>query len=626
MTSVIRRRSSGRCALIAIWCGVSAMAISWPERAFSGTASGVQDQVPSQSGGPVLRSEVDLQTVSVQVKDKEGNNVMGLASRDFSVREDGKPQKIAFFDAGTGPVTVAVLVDSSSSMLRKGRLGSAQEIATRFMRIARPGDEIRAMDFTQWTGPFEHITQQQISNLGPVSVGAAGGTGSAIYDAIASAICHLRNSSSPRQAIIVITDGVDEHSRIGLDQLIDFVRSQRAQLFLIGLPSRPGFPFSRHIEPKVTLVTGHDIDNPRVVFARLAKEAGAQTFIPESENGLQDALRAVSNLLDSEYTLAYYPPKTSRKLRTIELKVDQTGARVLGSRFVVANPDSSNIVHFLKSTCTVSPELHPYPYESHLTNRPSGMVYRDDFSDRNSGWPEHPDSHYVSGGYELSTFVRQRQYGREQAGSAINWPGASAKEWTYRDNVIAAYGPSWHDFRVSAKMEAVFNRPPDIDKYHFSHSVHPAAGLVFRMNEEGYYALLVSPSAAEYKRELAFEVVAMTFQGDSFAQSVIVPWTTVNWASPTEAQLAVQDMADQITIFVDGQQVGAARDDRFTNGYVGFTVSAPARATFSDLEVEQTPEFRPTVPRCTRSSEAFDFPALILPAIIEWLSLEPVLE
>ena len=157
----------------------------------------------------------------------------------------------------------------------------------------------------------------------------------------------------------------------------------------------------------------------------------------------------------------------------------------------------------------------------------------------------------------------------------------------YRDNVVAAYGPSWHDFRLSARMKAVFERPPrwDIQK-HFSHPVHPAAGLVFRMNEKGYYALLVSPSV-EHKKKLAFAVVAMTFQSDSFAESVIVPWTTVDLASPTEAQLAVQDIVDAITIFLDGQQVGTARDDRFTDGYVGFTVSAPAHATFSSLLVEQ---------------------------------------
>jgi hypothetical protein len=107
------------------------------------------------------------------------------------------------------------------------------------------------------------------------------------------------------------------------------------------------------------------------------------------------------------------------------------------------------------------------------------------------------------------------------------------------------------------------------------------------MNEKGYYALLVSPSAEEHKKKLAFEVVAMTLQGDSFAESVIVPWTTVDRASPTESQLTVQDIGDQIAILVDGQQVGAAHDQRFTDGYVGFTVAAPAHATFSNLLVEQ---------------------------------------
>lgn len=581
--------SSGQCVLIAISFGISAIAAASTHRAFCTTSFCPQQSAPPQSGESVLRFEVDLQTVNVQVKDKQGNNVLGLAAHDFSVRENGEPQKIAFFDAGNGPVTVAVLVDSSSSMVRQGQLGSAQEIAARFMRIARPGDEVWAMGFTEWMGPFVQITQKQVSSPGPITVPGAGGSGSAVYDATATALCHLRSSSTPRQAIILITDGLDEHSRLSLDQLIDLVRLQRAQLFLIGLPSRQEFRSFDETKPKITLVTGHDIDNPEVVFDRLAKEASAETFIPKSENGLQDALKSVSNLLESEYTLAYYPPKTSRKLRRIEVNVDRRGARVPTSRFIVANPDAGVLVHYVEGTCAVSPKSHPYPYDSHVTDGPGGMVYRDDFSDRRSGWPEHPSSHYVSGGYELSTHEQTGAHLTPRPMTPESGISSSSETVvaTYRDNVVAAYGPSWRDFRVSARIKAVFERPPrwDIHKQ-FSHPVHPAAGLVFRMNEKGYYALLVSPSV-EHKKKLAFAVVAMTFQGDSFAESVIVPWTTVDLASPTDAQLGVQDIADAITIFLDEQQVGAARDDRFTDGYVGFTVSAPAHASFSNLLVEQ---------------------------------------
>lgn len=560
----------------------------------------------AQSGGPI-RSQVDLQTVDVQVKDKNGNDAKGLTASDFTVREDGKPQKIAFFDTGNGPVSVAVLVDSSTSMVLKGHLGSAREIAARFMRIARPGDRVWAMDFTEWTGPFEEVTARQLSNPGPVNVPAAGGQGSAVYDAIATAICHLRGSKDPRQAIIVITDGVDEHSRISLDQLIELVRSQRAQLFLIGFPSRPEFRFFDHTPPKVTLVTGHDIDNPDFVFERLAKEAGAQTFIPKSENGLQDALKAVSNLLEAEYTLAYYPPKTSGKLRRIEVKVSRRGARVLTSRFLVANPDSADTVHFVKGACVVSPKFHPYSYESHLTNGPGGTVYHDDFSDLTSGWPQHPDSHYVPRGYELST--AERTSGEDtppMASGAFSLGETTSFLATYRDNVVASWGPSWWNFRVSASMKALFQRPSPVNgRVQFSHSVRPAAGLVFRMNEKGYYALLVSPTSefkkkelvsrpGKYKEKLAFEVAAMTFQVDSttgrpsFVPSVIMPWIVVDGASATDAQLAVDDVGDRITIFVNGRQVGSVHDSRFTEGCVGFIVLAPASATFGDLLVEQT--------------------------------------
>ena len=522
------------------------------------------------------------------MKDKQGNNLLGLEARDFTVLKNGKPQKTAFFDAGSGPVTVAVLVDSSSSMVAEGRVASAAEIAARFMRIARPGDEIWAMDFTERTGPFEKITQEQVDS-GPVKVPSAGGVGSALYDAIATALCQLQSSSNPRRAIIVITDGIDEHSRLSLNQLIDLVRSQRVQLFLVGFPSRPEFRSFDDTQPKVTLVTGHDIDNPDFVFDRLAKEGRAEAFIPKSESGLRDALKAVLDLLESEYTLAYYLPRTPGKLRRIEVNVDRRGARVLKNRFIVANPDAAELVHYVEGTCTVSPEFHPYPYDSHVTEGPGGMVYRDDLLDPRSGWPQHPGSHYVSGGYELSTLERTGTdvTPRQMIATGEMSSSSTSIVRTYRDNIVAAYGPSWHDFRASATIKPAFERPHRWDIHRqFSRPVHSAAGLVFRMNEEGYYALLVS-SFTESRNNLAFALVAMTFQGDSFAQSMIMPWTTVDRASPKEVQIAVQDIADEITISVDGQQVGVTHDDRFADGYVGFTVSAPAHASFSNLLVEQ---------------------------------------
>ena len=167
-------------------------------------------------------------------------------------------------------------------------------------------------------------------------------------------------------------------------------------------------------------------------------------------------------------------------------------------------------------TCVVSPESHPYPFESHVTNGPSGTVYRDDFSDRNSGWPQHPDSHYVSGGYELSTVERTTADITAAADDTeASCRAAQANDDsgpTYRDNVVAAYGPSWRDFHVSATMKGEFEGPRP-SAVHACNSRIPFGQRRPRlsMNQKGYYALLVSPSVRNEKK-LAFEVVARTFK------------------------------------------------------------------------------------------------------------------
>lgn len=83
----------------------------------------------SQSQPPTIRVETDLQPIDVQVRDGKGNSIRDLAANDVTVLENGKAQKIAFFDAGSGPVAVAVLVDSSNSMYPDGRPGSAEGVA-----------------------------------------------------------------------------------------------------------------------------------------------------------------------------------------------------------------------------------------------------------------------------------------------------------------------------------------------------------------------------------------------------------------------------------------------------------------------------------------------------------------
>jgi VWFA-related protein len=531
----------------------------------------------AQSQPPAIRVETDLQPIDVQVKDAKGNNIRDLTANDFDVLENGKRQEVAFFDAGNGPVAVAILVDSSDSMYDNGRPGSAASLAAQFMATARTGDEVWGMDFSDQMGPFQQLSAEDLRNPSASTLAPAPSHGSALYDAIATALCHLHTSTNLRQAVIVITDGVDQYSRLNLEQLIGLVRSSRAQLFMIGLQSLPEFGFHGHAEPKLTLITGHDIDNPVVVFDDLMKESGAESFLLRSQSGLNEALKAVSDVLQSEYTLAYYPPpNTSDKPRKIQVKVDRHGAHVLAREFIDSEADASRFVHFDQLACTVSPEFHPYPYEARLTRGANGMTYREDFSDPHTGWPDHPDSHYVSGGYQLS-----------------NAPVINRGVEEAAQNVIAAYGPWWSDFRASVMLRilpaAQIADPERGPQWQFPDAAGPAAGLVFRMSSKGYYALLVSGTVN--KSRISVELVRRDFlpgEQRDYSETKIVPWTVSGLLQPSGTTVSVESMGSQITIFADAHEIKTVQDPIYDEGFVGFIVSGPEQAIFKNLVVEQS--------------------------------------
>jgi len=329
---------------------------------------------PAQT--PVFKVDTNLQSIAVQVTDKQGNYVRGLTASDFTLLEDGKPQKIAFFEAESQPISLAMLIDVGRSMDWGGKLDRALVLLAPLMRGNLPEDEIFFMPFTDEAGPFEQLSAEE--RLQRPTIPLLGHRGSAVYDALASALCHMRTAKNVRQAIVVITDGVDEQSRLGLGQLIGLVRSSNPQVFMIGLYDTPEYELYANSHKTVTIVGLREIDNPLVVFNRLAKESGAESFFPSSEKDLKKALDRISALLKAQYVLAYYPEKLD-KVRKIEAKVDRKGVKI-SARGSVGSETSVEAVHFAATGCEVSSHDHRYPWESRVTSGSgSPMVYHEDF-------------------------------------------------------------------------------------------------------------------------------------------------------------------------------------------------------------------------------------------------------
>jgi Ca-activated chloride channel family protein len=540
---------------------------------------------PAQSQEPVFRADVNLQSIAVQVTDKQGHDVRGLSAGDFIVLEDGRPQKIAFFGAEHQPISLLVLLDSSSSMRSSSKLAGAWTLLGPLTHANLPEDEIFLAPFTDLVGALERLSGDRRANPPAVDAASMGG-GTALYDALASGLCHMRSATNVRQAVVAITDGSDQHSRLRLEQLIQLAQASKPQIFMIGFFDPFEYESYRKSGKTVTLVSGREIDNPVHLFDRVAKETGAESFFPKSDRDLQQVIDHILGILQAQYTIAYYP-RDIGKFRRIQVKVNRGGVIVAARRSAGSEGTEGEPVHFSANSCEVSPADHPYPWEPHVTEGPShAMIYRDDFSDARSGWPNHPGSRYVPGGYELhlalsapATGDATRTSGGRMDPRTLVTPSEAERrgQGGLGDKILAAYGPWWRNFRASVSIEG---------------SGDAARGMVFRLGATGCYVLLLS--GTEKATGISFKLVKQVFWNDS--EVPMIPWTHITGpalaaftSAKTENRIAVECRGDRITILLNGAQVTATDDPSFANGYVGMAQFGSGRTLFHDLRVEGLP-------------------------------------
>jgi Ca-activated chloride channel family protein len=548
---------------------------------------------PLHSQTPTFSSTTNLQSIAVQVVDRKGNFVPGLTADDFTLLEDGRPQKIAFFGAQREPVSLAVLLDSSRSMDFGRKFDRARELLAPLIAAHRPEDQLFFAPFTDKVEPLKQTLTIPVPRRAPDITER----GTALYDATASALCQMRAATNRRQAIVVITDGADQHSRLNLDQLLESARTSTPQIFMIGFFSSSDSRAFHEADKTITLVGEREIDNPLRVFERLSKESGAESFFPSSEQDLKKAIARITETLQAQYTLAYYPADPNR-YRRIAVRVKGSGLQAIARSGVGASAPAG-------SSCEISAKDHPYPWESKITEKtPGERIYREDFADPKSGWPNHreqsgigeykPGLRYISGGYEISRHLPP------------NVPSSSL----IRDGVVAAYGPSWTNVSTSVSVLAnwyqVFipqrRTPADISTLQPSEdgTFALAAGLVFHLNEDGYYAVVLTGNRArgiDAGRGVRFKLIRRLFDDDGEGKyTELIPWTPVaHSATPGTLRpnpvtdthkLGVEYKDGDITVLVDDERQATVRDHRLLSGLAGMAVFGTGAATFHDLLAE----------------------------------------
>ena len=309
--------------LILLLCGFS--------QASGAPLQNPEPQAPIGTTGTTLRVGVTMVTVGARITDRNGREVRRLHAEDFSILENDVPQRISFFSEEDQPVSLAILLDKSDSMGQGDKLVHAKTAAIFLEREGHPGNEFLYVPFdARAEVPSAFTTDRRSLELAIIGTSVGGGT--SLYDAILAALERLSRARYPRQALVVITDGADQHSLHTLADLLAGVQASQAQVFLIGYFSPEEDLLFRTAREKVTRDDGMLIDNPRLVFSGLAEESGAASFFPRSDDELRQAVEAIVDDLRHQYTLAYYPTSSSLSqdggYRRIQVRVRRRGVKV----------------------------------------------------------------------------------------------------------------------------------------------------------------------------------------------------------------------------------------------------------------------------------------------------------
>ncbi|HKF50409.1 MAG TPA: VWA domain-containing protein [Terracidiphilus sp.] len=185
---------------------------------------GPSGKIEKRSDGVyTLHEDVDEVLMPCTVVDDKGKPVMDLTRASFRVWEDGAPQTTSSFLHQDAPVSMGILIDSSGSMLDKR--SAVDAAAMKLLDESNSRDSAFVVNFNEKAYLDQGFTMDRVAlQRGIGHFDARGAT--AMYDAVAASADELNHhAKQPRQVLLIITDGADNASRLGLQDAIRRVQS-----------------------------------------------------------------------------------------------------------------------------------------------------------------------------------------------------------------------------------------------------------------------------------------------------------------------------------------------------------------------------------------------------------------
>ena len=265
---------------------------------------------------PDLELNADAVIVNVVVT-RGAEFATGLTAADFTVAEDGHPQKIATFGAESTPFAAAILLDTSGSM--ENRLRFARVAAARFMERARPLDRVGLYLFGAKVRRLQDfVPGGRDLHDGVWDTSAEGVT--KMYDAIGEAVDALGTRQEVRRAIVLLSDGADFGSRLSYDDAVRRAQAAGITVYAIDVAPIGAAPVLRKQEEM----------QARAIMRGLAGKTGGQFFVSKNGTDVSDAFSRIVDEIGHQYTLTYISTNEKRDgaYRTISVKCARPGVQI----------------------------------------------------------------------------------------------------------------------------------------------------------------------------------------------------------------------------------------------------------------------------------------------------------
>jgi len=239
-----------------------------------------------------IKVDIDLVMVNVAVTDSDNHVITDLKPENFQLFEDKVEQKIQYFSTEVAPLSLGIVFDVSHSM--EDKLELARAAAVRFLETGTPDDEYFLIEFSNQAEVAEDFTTDISRLRDQLSLKSAAGA-TALYDAVYLGLSKVKAGSNPKKALLLITDGEDNHSRYSRSNIREFLRESDVQIYVIDLG--------------------------RALIGDLAEMTGGHSY-HGSLDDLEDICERIAQQLKSQYVLGYESTNTNKdgKYRKIRIK------------------------------------------------------------------------------------------------------------------------------------------------------------------------------------------------------------------------------------------------------------------------------------------------------------------